>query len=144
MSAEIEYALLVCFAQFTCCQSKPVGHTRFLRSLLAVRHSFINSGTGSSPFMTIFESSRKRGKVGLRRKELLRAAACWFLVAQLAGMPLANAADDKGASTTAAANTASDPVLTAMRNELARATTELGKAEQPPYYLSYTVYDQDF
>src|SRR3989442_2146266 len=94
--------------------------------------------------MTIFESSRKRGKVGFRRKELLRAAACWFLVAQLAGMPLENATDDKGASTTAAANTASDPVLTAMRNELARATAELGKAEQPPYYLSYTVYDQDF
>ena len=94
--------------------------------------------------MTTFESSRKRGKVGFRGKELLRAAARWFLVAQLAGMPLASAADDKGVSSTAAANTASDPVLTAMRNELARATTELGKAEQPPYYLSYTVYDQDF
>jgi len=94
--------------------------------------------------MTIFESSRKRGKVGFRGKELLRAIVCWFLVSQLAGMPLASAADDKGASSTAAANTASDPVLTAMRNELARATTELGKAEQPPYYLSYTVYDQDF
>src|SRR6266700_6174917 len=94
--------------------------------------------------MTIFESSRKRGKDGFRGKELLRAVACWFLVAQLAGMPLASAAGDKGASSTAAANTVSDPVLTAMRNELARATTELGKAEQPPYYLSYAVYDQDF
>src|SRR5712691_7573727 len=94
--------------------------------------------------MTTFESLRKRGKVGFRRKELLRAVACWFLVAQLAGMPLASAADDKGASSTAVANTASDPVLTAMRNELARATTDLGKTEQPPYYLSYTVYDQDF
>src|SRR5258707_15095234 len=31
-----------------------------------------------------------------------------------------------------------------MQNEIARATAELGKSEQPPYYLSYTVYDQDF
>ncbi|MGH9676790.1 MAG: metallopeptidase TldD-related protein, partial [Candidatus Acidiferrum sp.] len=29
-----------------------------------------------------------------------------------------------------------------MQGELHRATTELAKAEQPPYYLSYTVYDQ--
>jgi TldD protein len=31
-----------------------------------------------------------------------------------------------------------------MQGELARATTDLGKSEQPPYFLSYTVYDQDF
>jgi len=31
-----------------------------------------------------------------------------------------------------------------MQTELARATTELGKTEQAPYFLSYTVYDQDF
>ena len=31
-----------------------------------------------------------------------------------------------------------------MQTEIARATTEFGKTEQPPYYLSYTVYDQDF
>jgi predicted Zn-dependent protease len=31
-----------------------------------------------------------------------------------------------------------------MQNELSRATTELSKSDQPPYYLSYTVYDQDF
>jgi predicted Zn-dependent protease len=31
-----------------------------------------------------------------------------------------------------------------MQTELARATTELGKTEQAPYYLSYTVYDQEF
>ena len=37
-----------------------------------------------------------------------------------------------------------DPVLKAMQGELARATAELGKQEQPPYYLSYTVYDQNF
>jgi predicted Zn-dependent protease len=31
-----------------------------------------------------------------------------------------------------------------MQAELSRATTELAKAEQPPYYLSYTVYDQEY
>ncbi len=30
-----------------------------------------------------------------------------------------------------------------MKAELIRATTELAKAENPPYFLSYTVYDQD-
>ncbi|HVH70137.1 MAG TPA: metallopeptidase TldD-related protein, partial [Candidatus Dormibacteraeota bacterium] len=37
-----------------------------------------------------------------------------------------------------------DPVLKAMQTELSRAVVELGKTEQPPYYLSYTVYDQSF
>jgi predicted Zn-dependent protease len=31
-----------------------------------------------------------------------------------------------------------------MQAELSRATSELGKQEQPPYYLSYTVYDQNY
>src|SRR4029077_7303279 len=43
-----------------------------------------------------------------------------------------------------AATAASDPVLKAMQTELARATAELGKTDQAPYFLSYTVYDQDF
>jgi hypothetical protein len=37
-----------------------------------------------------------------------------------------------------------DPVLKVMQTELARANTELGKTDQAPYYLSYTVYDQDY
>jgi len=66
-----------------------------------------------------------------------------MLVAQLAGMPLILGADDKK-TTAAAVSAASDPVLKAMQTEIARATAELGKTEQPPYYLGYTVYDQDF
>jgi predicted Zn-dependent protease len=31
-----------------------------------------------------------------------------------------------------------------MQGELSRAVTELGKEEQHPYYVSYTVYDQDY
>jgi len=94
--------------------------------------------------MKIFESSARRGNVYSHGKEFLRAAACWILVAELAGVPFAAAAGDKSAPTPAATSAASDPVLKAMQNEITRATAELGKTEQPPYYLSYTVYDQDF
>lgn len=93
--------------------------------------------------MTISDSLQIRGKLRLRGINFLRSAACWFLAAQLTGLPLASAANDQPVSTPAAAP-ANDPVLKAMQGELSRATTELGKAEQPPYYLSYTVYDQDF
>jgi len=94
--------------------------------------------------MKIFESSAKRGNVRLRGKEFLRAAACGILIAQLAGVQYTQAAGDKSAHTPAPVSAASDPVLKAMQNEIKRATAELGKTEQPPYYLSYTVYDQDF
>jgi len=94
--------------------------------------------------MKIFESTAKRGTVRFRGTELLHAAACWMVVAQLVGVPVTLGADDKNTPTAAAASAASDPVLKAMQNEIARATAELGKTEQPPYYLSYTVYDQDF
>jgi predicted Zn-dependent protease len=67
-----------------------------------------------------------------------------MLVAQLVGLPVALGADDKKTPTAPAASTTSDPVLKAMQSEIARATAELGKTEQPPYYLGYTVYDQDF
>jgi predicted Zn-dependent protease len=67
-----------------------------------------------------------------------------MLVLRLAGSPFAMAAGNKPSPSPAPASAASDPVLKAMQTEMARATAELGKAEQPPYYLSYTVYDQDF
>jgi TldD protein len=94
--------------------------------------------------MNILEFLAKRGDLRFRGKDFLRAAACWMLVAQLAGLPVVSAAGDKSASTPAAASVANDPVLKAMQNEMTRATAELGKTEQPPYYLGYTVYDQDF
>jgi predicted Zn-dependent protease len=97
--------------------------------------------TGAHLNMKKSESSASGGFVRGHRKELARAAACWLLAAQLAGLPFASAAGEKSSATPVAAN---DPVLNAMQNEIARATTELGKMEQPPYYLSYTVYDQDF
>jgi TldD protein len=85
-----------------------------------------------------------------------RAMAAATLAAQLAVTPLTYALPDKqpakrassaapasGTSGDAAPN-ATDSVLKAMQTELQRATTDLGKSEQPPYYLSYTVYDQNF
>jgi TldD protein len=93
--------------------------------------------------MKISKSLANCGSTRFRGKDFVRAAACWMLVTLLAGLPMVSAEKDKSAATPAAI-AASDPVLKAMQNEIARATAELGKAEQPPYYLSYTVYDQDF
>ena len=88
-------------------------------------------------------SAGRGGKLRSRGSALLRAAACWTLAAQLAGLPMVSAEKNKSGAKPAAI-AASDPVLKAMQGEIARATAELGKAEQPPYYLSYTVYDQNF
>ena len=93
--------------------------------------------------MHISIASKHRGRRHPRGFEPLRIAVAGLLAAQLAFLPLATAAGDKPASALAPVST-NDPVLRAMQTELARATTELGKSEQPPYYLSYTVYDQDF
>jgi len=41
------------------------------------------------------------------------------------------------------AKPAGDPILKVMQSELARATTNLAKSEPAPYYISYTVNDQD-
>ena len=93
--------------------------------------------------MHISESSKYCGVAYARGSKALRAAAACLLAAQLAFLPLASTAGDKPASAPPSVST-NDPVLKAMQTELTRAVAELGKAEQPPYYLSYTVYDQDF
>jgi predicted Zn-dependent protease len=95
--------------------------------------------------MTISESLQKRGKIYFCKfqflRPFLRTSASCFLAVQLAMVPLATATGDKLAL---APTSPSDPVLKAMQGELSRAVTELGKEEQHPYYLSYTVYDQDY
>jgi TldD protein len=94
--------------------------------------------------MTISEAVRTRVHTPSRAAKLLRLAASWTLAAQLTGAPAVFAESDKPAAKTSAESPSTDPVLKAMQGELARATTDLGKSEQPPYFLSYTVYDQDF
>jgi predicted Zn-dependent protease len=71
----------------------------------------------------------------------LRCAAACVLAAQLACIPLGTAAATDTPKESAAST---DAVLKAMKTEMARATADLGKTDPAPYYLSYTVYDQDF
>jgi len=74
-----------------------------------------------------------RGRAGVR--PVLSA----LVVLQLSGAPLTGiAAADRPAS-----GVASDVVLTTMKTELNRAKEALAKSDPAPYFLSYTVYDQD-
>ena len=74
----------------------------------------------------------------------LRQAASWLLAAQLACFaPGAVATATDKAPADAASAAAADPLLATMQAELNRAKTDLAKSDTPPYYLSYTVYDQD-
>jgi TldD protein len=86
------------------------------------------------------QQERFRPVVSLRVRPRVRPMVSLLLAAQLAGFPLAAAlaAADKTASATPA-----DTVLATMQTELNRATTDLAKSDPAPYFLSYTVYDQD-
>ena len=71
----------------------------------------------------------------------LRPMASLLLAVQLSQLSSwrhAPASADKPAS-----GAASDLVLTTMKTELNRAKTDLSKSDPAPYFLSYTVYDQD-
>src|SRR3974390_959769 len=73
-----------------------------------------------------------------------RAASC-VLAAQLAFVPvLTSATEPENEKAPAGATaTAPDPVLAVMQAELKRAKTDLAKSDPAPYFLSYTVNDQD-
>ncbi len=96
--------------------------------------------------MNSFKSVLTRGSLNTHAKNFLRFVGCWGLAAQLATLPLASATGE-GGSTAAVdkptSKTVSDPVMKVMQAELARASSELGKTDSAPYYMSYTVYDQD-
>ena len=73
------------------------------------------------------------------------------MTAQLTVSPLTSAGTPSvtpegttsGGRNSSATKPAADPVLKVMQAELARATTDLAKTDPAPYYLSYTVNDQD-
>jgi TldD protein len=66
------------------------------------------------------------------------------MAAQLTASPLTSAESSSGSRLSgASAKGAPDPILKVMQGELARATADLGKSDPAPYYLSYTVNDQD-
>jgi TldD protein len=80
------------------------------------------------------------GKLRARGLEFVRAAACWMLAVQLVSLPSAHAADN---SSVDPKKTPDDLVLKTMQGELSRATADLMRTDPAPYFLSYTVYDQD-
>ena len=95
--------------------------------------------------MNRFASALLRGNFRTEAKQFARFAVCWVLAAQLVGLPFASAADENTSATadkSAPAGTA-DPVMKVMQAELARASSDLGKTDSPPYFMSYTVYDQN-
>jgi TldD protein len=89
---------------------------------------------------------------GVVGTQLIVAPAGWAATENAAAhrAEAAASSDASGSSAGAAAaavdakKVASDPVLRVMQAELSRASSELGKTDQGPYYLSYTVYDQDY
>lgn len=73
----------------------------------------------------------------------LRPFAATVLAFQLSTFPLAAAPASGTNASSNAAPPAHDIVLTTMKTELNRAKTELAKSDPAPYFISYTVYDQD-
>jgi TldD protein len=89
--------------------------------------------------MTNKQRQPLRRGVSLYIRSQLRPMASLFLAAQLCSFPvMAYPAADKPASPVA-----TDDVLKTMQTELNRAKSDLAKSDPAPYFLSYTVYDQD-
>jgi predicted Zn-dependent protease len=90
--------------------------------------------------MKSFRSFFSGGTSPAHGLEFLRVAVCWLLAAQLASLPLVSAEENSSVDPKKSSN---DVVLKAMQGELSRATAALAKTEPAPYFLSYTVYDQN-
>jgi len=84
------------------------------------------------------EAKRQRQGVGCAGVTLRGAASC-LLAVQLGCFPVLAGGTD---APKAVAKT-TDPVLITMEAELNRAKTDLAKSDPAPYFLSYTVNDQD-
>jgi TldD protein len=96
--------------------------------------------------MNSFKAPLTSGSFHTRAKQFLRFAGCWALAAQLTGLPFALASGDTSSAAAVdkpAPKAATDPVMRVMQAELARASSDLGKTDSAPYYMSYTVYDQN-
>jgi TldD protein len=83
---------------------------------------------------------QRRTEVSLSARSQWRPIVSIVLALQLNAFPLMAAPPTVVKPATASS---SDLVLTTMRNELNRAKTSLAKSDPAPYFLSYTVYDQD-
>src|SRR5258708_33681156 len=81
----------------------------------------------------------KRGISGVTRMNGRRLASL-LLATQLVSLPGLASAGEKDKPT---AKASPDAMLQTMQAELNRAKTDLAKSDPAPYFLSYTVYDQD-
>jgi TldD protein len=90
--------------------------------------------------MKSFRSFFSGERLSACKRKYLRVAFCWMLAAQLASLPVTSATEN---SSVDPKKSSSDVVLRTMQGELSRATTALAKTEPAPYFLSYTVYDQN-
>jgi predicted Zn-dependent protease len=84
------------------------------------------------------EVRKQRERAGYVGATLRSAASC-LLAVQLGYLPVLAGGTD---APKAVAKT-TDPVLITMQTELDRAKTDLAKSDPAPYFLSYTVNDQD-
>src|SRR5438270_5341599 len=75
-------------------------------------------------------------------RQFFRIAASCLMALQLSFAPLSAAEPEKSASSKTATAKA-DPILKIMQAELSRASASLAKADPSPYFMSYTVNDQD-
>ena len=83
-------------------------------------------------------------KLPVSAQEFSRVVACCLMALQLSFAPMLSAAPaEKPASTKTAPAKPADPILKVMQSELSRATGSLSKTDPAPYFLSYTVNDQD-
>ena len=90
--------------------------------------------------MTSKQWKRFSAEVSSYVRRQVRPVGALMLAVQIASFPVgaATATADRPVS-----GLASDVVLTTMKSELNRAKTALAKSDPAPYFLSYTVYDQD-
>ena len=96
--------------------------------------------------MNIVELSLVKSARAIGWRRCVRAGACVAMAAQLAWSPLmaaGTAATPDAKASGAAAAAKPDAILKVMQAELARATDGLAKSDPAPYYISYTVNDQD-
>jgi TldD protein len=80
----------------------------------------------------------------LSAREFFRMAACCLTALQLSFAPILSAAHaENSAPAKTSSASAGDPILKVMQGELSRARSSLSKTDPAPYFLSYTVNDQD-
>jgi hypothetical protein len=78
-------------------------------------------------------------------KKFTHFSACWVLAAQLACTPatFAGPASSSANRSPSAKVAVTDPVMKVMQAELSRASTSLAKGDPAPYFVSYSVHDQN-